>query len=233
MFFDLDNTLWDFETNSELAMLYVFRTYGLDKKGVDYKTFFEFYSRINHQLWKAYRIGQITKKELIVKRFQETFDNLNIKNIDPETMNSHYLGAMPEQTKLKPGAKELLDYLHNKKYKMYIITNGFSEVQYKKIVRSGLVSYFKKTFISEEIKVAKPGKEIFRYAVKSANAKKHESLMIGDDWESDIEGAAGFGIDSIYIPVNEADYLIRKQIPESGSSRIYVLKNISEAVGIL
>jgi len=92
-----------------------------------------------------------------------------------------------------------LNYLKSKKYVMSIITNGFREVQYKKLENSGLKPYFQKMFISEVVKTPKPGVEIFEHAIKSVNAKKSESLMIGDDWEVDVIGAAGFGIDSVFF----------------------------------
>ena len=85
-----------------------------------------------------------------------TFDELNINGIDPEDMNAFYLGEMAGQTCLKPGVNEVLNFLKGKNYSMFIITNGFKEVQFKKIENTGLVNFFQKVFISEEIKVSKP-----------------------------------------------------------------------------
>ena len=109
---------------------------------------------------------------------------------------------MPKQRYLNEGALDILKYLKLKRYKLYIITNGFKEVQYKKLNSSGLMRFFEKVFVSEEVKTPKPGREIFEYAIKSANAKKSVSLMIGDDWDVDILGASNFGIDSVYYPKN-------------------------------
>ena len=114
-----------------------------------------------------------------------------------ELVNEAYLAEMPGLTKLVDGAKELLDYLQGK-YEMAVITNGVKEVQHKKIIQSGLAKYFEKLFISEEIGSTKPKREIFEHAIKSMNARKKNSLMIGDSWEADILGARNFGIDQIY-----------------------------------
>ncbi|WP_320111817.1 YjjG family noncanonical pyrimidine nucleotidase [Draconibacterium orientale] len=198
LFFDLDNTLWDFKTNSKCAMQETFNSLGLAQKGVAFDDFFEIYTKHNAELWTAYRKKEVSKKELSHQRFQFTFDSLAINGVDALAMNDLYLREMPKQSHLIEGAKEILDYVKSKTYRLFIITNGFKEVQHEKLKQSGLQSYFEKVFISEEIKMPKPGREIFEYAIKSSNAKKKNSLMIGDDWEVDICGAANFGIDAVY-----------------------------------
>ena len=202
IFFDLDNTLWDFEKNSRFAMKSTFEQFNLKEQNIEFSNFFEIYLENNHNLWAAYRKKDIHKKELIRKRFQLTFDSLQIEGISPENMNKTYLNEMPKQRYLNEGALDILKYLKLKRYKLYIITNGFKEVQYKKLNSSGLMRFFEKVFVSEEVKTPKPGREIFEYAIKSANAKKSVSLMIGDDWDVDILGASNFGIDSVYYPKN-------------------------------
>jgi putative hydrolase of the HAD superfamily len=102
------------------------------------------------------------------------------------------------QTALIPNAKYILKYLI-KNYSLYIITNGFMDVQLAKIKNSGLSGYFKKIFTSEHARSSKPNRGIFEYALKSVNARKKESLMIGDDLEIDIKGAREFGIDQVYF----------------------------------
>jgi len=202
LFFDLDNTIWDFNSNSYDA-LYV----ALDKLQLldligSYDAFFKIYSKVNDNLWDLYRHGLITKKVLSVQRFEETFEKYGTPlNIGGEVVNATYLTEMPLQTKLVEGARKVLDYLHGR-YDVAIITNGFKEVQYDKIIKSGLSKYFRKIFISEEIGAQKPKKEIFEYAIKSMNAPKNSSLMIGDSWDADIVGAMNFGIDQIYFNPN-------------------------------
>lgn len=199
LFFDLDNTLWDFKTNSRYAMLETFNILGIDKNSVDFDNFFDTYCVYNDNLWAAYRKKEVTKKELTRQRFQLTFDSLGIKNVDALMMNDVYLKEMPKQSHLIDGAREILDYTKSKGYRLFIITNGFKEVQHEKLKQAGLQNYFEKVFISEEIKIPKPGRGIFEHAIKSSNAKKKSSLMIGDDWEVDILGALHFGIDAVYF----------------------------------
>jgi putative hydrolase of the HAD superfamily len=175
-----------------------FTHFGIQNQNIDPDLFFEVYSRHNHNLWGEYREKKLGKKELTQRRFRQTFDELHIVNTDPVEMNSFYLGEMPKQIHLNDGCTDILTYLKNKKYKLYIITNGFREVQHQKLESSGLSYYFKKVFISEDVKIPKPGTGIFEYAIKSSNAKKTNSLMIGDDWDTDIKGAVNFGIDAVY-----------------------------------
>lgn len=196
IFFDLDNTLWDFKKNSRLAMFSTFSFFQI--KQIQFGQFYEVYEKHNNQAWNDYREKKVSKKELIVSRFQKTFDELGINDIDPLLMNTHYLNEMPKQKELVEGALNLLEKLAAKGLKLYIITNGFKEVQHKKLESSGIKKYFKRIYISEEVKTPKPGKEIFEYAIKSSNAKKTQSLMVGDDYEVDVMGAIHFGIDAVY-----------------------------------
>ncbi len=172
------------------------------QKLTEFEHFFEVYSKHNTELWESYRNNGVSKKELIQKRFKNTFTELNIKGVNPEVMNDHYLMVMPQQKELNEGVVDILSYLKNKNYQLFIITNGFREVQHKKLVSSGLDPFFCKIYISEEVKIPKPGREIFEYAVKSSNAKKSKSIMIGDDLEVDVLGALNYGMDAIHYQNN-------------------------------
>lgn len=197
LFFDLDNTLWDFRKNSYFALKISYLKYKDIIGEEDFDKFYAVYLRHNDRLWKGYRNGEVSKENLILKRFGDTFQELRIAGIDAAEFNAAYLEEMPNQPCLVEGASDILEYLH-KKYSLYIITNGFREVQSKKLENAGIKDFFKKIFISEIIKIHKPDPEIFIYAVQSVNARKSESLMIGDDPDVDIIGACRAGIDQVY-----------------------------------
>ena len=199
LFFDLDNTIWDFDSNSYEALYLALDKLHLLEMIAPYDTFYKIYSLENDKLWNLYRQGLMPKKVLRVQRFEASFErNGTPLKIGGGDVNDAYLLEMVNQTKLIEGAREVLDYLHGR-YKIAIITNGFKEVQYDKIHKSMLSKYFSKVFISEEIGTPKPGKKIFEHALKSMNAPKKCTLMIGDSWEADILGAMNFGIDQIYF----------------------------------
>lgn len=194
----------------------------------DFNLFFETYTRHNNSLWLSYRNNEVIKKDLTRLRFQNTFDDLEIKSIEAQKMNELYLHEMPSQKVLNEGVIEILNYFKKKHYHLNIITNGFSEVQRKKIETSGLKPYFDKIFISEEIKSPKPERAIFEYAVKSSNARKSQSLMVGDDWEVDVLGAVNYGIDAVHYQRHHDENLTNVSNPLNSSCILYKIGEIGQ-----
>jgi putative hydrolase of the HAD superfamily len=235
LFFDLDNTLWDFNTNSYDALYIALKKMELLDRIGNYDDYFAKYHAVNERLWDLYRENKITKQVLRGRRFEESLE-LNDTPMpgigDP--LNDAYLAEMPKQLKLVPGARSVLDYLHHK-YRMAIITNGFKEVQVDKLVQSGLKKYFDKVFISEEVGAQKPHKLIFEHAVKSMNAPKKSSLMIGDSWEADIIGARMFGMDQVYYcpDPNRQPSPYDPSTSQSVRSRTTIISHLEQLMGIL
>jgi putative hydrolase of the HAD superfamily len=226
IFFDLDNTLWDFGKNSLNAMYVTFQRLSL--QGLyDFDLFFETYTKHNHALWESYRNREVVKKELTRLRFQNTFDEIEIKGVNPDEMNTLYLEEMPKQKELIEGVPEILIYLKKKRYHLNIITNGFREVQYEKIETSGLKPFFDKIFISEEIKSPKPESEIFEYSIKSSNAKKLSSIMVGDDWEIDVLGAVNCGIDAVHYQSNPMQNLTKVRNKYNTHCQVFKIGSLS------
>lgn len=244
LFFDLDNTLWNFSANSGVAMKITLEQNALLSRLSSYEEFFEVYEKINHALWTDYHQKRITKQELIVERFHSSLQKFGIDGLNWEELNRQYLKNMALQTILFTGTIEMLNLLQTKGFKMYIITNGFKEVQHDKLINCGLNHFFSRVFISEEIKTTKPHRQIFEYALKSSNASKKKSIMIGDSWETDIEGALNFGMDQIMF-LNQGKHQIpeavSKQIPDSVTgyiqlkslTRTYFINDIRELSSIL
>ncbi len=197
IFFDLDHTLWDFETNSNLAFKEIFSKHNIK---LDVSVFLNYYKNINSYYWKLYREEKVTKSELRYKRLKDTFDKANYVISDSliDSLAFDYIDVLPNNNNLFEGAREILEYL-SQDYKLHIITNGFNEVQSKKLKNSGIDVYFDKVITSEEVGVKKPNPKIFQYALKKANANLNESIMIGDNWEADIMGAKNTGLDVIFF----------------------------------
>ena len=195
IFFDLDHTLWDFEKNSNLTFIKIFKINDLE---INIDVFLEAYNPINTNYWNLYRENKISKEKLRFFRLSDTFDKLEIDIDDSliKKLSIDYIDHLSDNNNLIPGSIEVLDYLDNK-YDMHIITNGFKEVQKKKIEKSNIIKYFKTITISEEVGYKKPNPIIFDYALKKANAKSSSSLMIGDSYKADVLGAIGFGMSAI------------------------------------
>lgn len=200
IFFDLDHTLWDFERNAEETKRELFISLQLQEKGIpSYIAFREKYIGINMGLWALYREDKIGKEELNFRRFYDTFCLFGINDRQlGEDMAAGFVQGISSKTYLFPYAMELLEYLYPK-YPLHIITNGFEEVQFAKLKNSGMNRFFTSIITSEEAGSKKPDSEIFNFALRKTGAAASESLMIGDDLEIDIRGAAEAGIDQVFV----------------------------------
>jgi putative hydrolase of the HAD superfamily len=201
LFFDLDHTLWDFESNSKETIQELYNTHRLADLGiVDFDGFYSTYSAHNHRLWDRYTKGFIKQEELRWKRVYLSLLDFKVAN-EPlaKQMSQAYLEILPNKKHLFPYTIEILEYLKQKDYKMHLITNGFESVQFKKIKNSGLQDYFIEVITSEASNSLKPQKEIFEYALKNANASVEKSIMIGDNESADIQGGINMGMDTIFV----------------------------------
>jgi putative hydrolase of the HAD superfamily len=206
LFFDLDHTLWDFATNEQLTLSDLYNNYKLGEYFDSFEAFFEGYKPINADLWIKYRHGLIKKAELNVGRFHHTFLTAGLNQVELAEKFAHEFVAFNSRKEaVMPHTFELLDYLRPN-YQMHIITNGFIEAQKVKMEMSGLRPYFQKLFISEEVGAQKPKVAFFEYAIKSCNARKKESLVIGDSLEIDIQGAKNFGLDHVFYNPHQSPH---------------------------
>ncbi len=198
VFFDLDHTLWDYDRNSRETLHELFNKHSLAELGVvSSDLFVEDFIRINHMMWDKLHKGYITKQQLRKERFKHTLELYNIKSDDiVEKLIESYMEECPKKDHVFPGAIETLSYLQ-KKYSLSIITNGFKEAQYKKLLSGNLQQYFTHIHISEEVGFSKPEPQIFHHAVKYAKVNHQSCVMIGDNIEVDIAGANHAGINSI------------------------------------
>lgn len=203
VFFDLDRTLWDFDTNSKTALRTIFNDLELSRRGIDdYAEFVKTYEVINDKLWGYYRIGSMSKQDLRKKRFTLTLKEFGVFDETlGKRLDSAYLEVSPYQTNLMPGTLETLEYLAGK-YKLHIITNGFEEVQQVKMKRSGLESFFDVVLTSERAKARKPDPVVFNLAFKLAKANAENSIMIGDDLRTDILGARNVSMAQVFLNPN-------------------------------
>jgi putative hydrolase of the HAD superfamily len=200
LFFDLDNTLWDFDRNSVDVLGKLFTENKLaEKLNTDFKTFHDFYYKKNNELWHLYYFQKIKKEELRYKRFNDTFRNFGYDDLPlSKHLAEEYLKVSPYSKRLISGCEEVLEHFHGKHH-LHIITNGFTEVQNIKLDNCGIRKYFKTIIISEEHGLTKPNVEIFRLAEEKADAAPEKCVMIGDNWVSDIEGAIGAGWKAVYL----------------------------------
>ncbi|MDR0988777.1 MAG: YjjG family noncanonical pyrimidine nucleotidase [Prevotellaceae bacterium] len=202
LFFDLDDTLWAFSQNAHDTFVEMYNYYGYDRFFESFDHFYELYEARNGALWNAYGNAQITKEELNRERFRYPLQTVGIH--DDELANAFaadFFNVVTTKTGLMPHAQEVLEYL-SPRYNLYILSNGFRELQGLKMQAAGIDHYFKQVILSEDIGVLKPNSEIFYYALSSTQSELSTSLMIGDNWVNDMVGAKEIGLKQAYYNVN-------------------------------
>lgn len=200
VFVDLDDTIWDFTANSKVAMRTVFETHGLDAQ-CPYGRFIECYLKHNEQLWELYHHGRITKDYLMSERFRVSFEECGISYLDenfPARFDYDYLETIVMQKQVVAGAHELLSHL-KMRGEVHILSNGFKNLQSRKLKSGGLDGYISKIILSDDIGITKPDKLLFDYALQTAGGEARTALMIGDNYDADILGAHEAGWRTIFF----------------------------------
>ncbi len=197
VFFDLDHTLWDFDRNSALTFKKILFEQSIS---VDLEQFLAIYVQVNLSYWKLYREERINKSELRYQRLKTTFDQLEYPIDDEQIDNlSHdYIAHLSNFNHLFPNTIDILEYL-KPKYRLHVITNGFQEIQEKKMRNSGILDYFNHVVNSEMAGVKKPNPYIFQLALNRAGIPPENAIMVGDSLEADILGAQAVGFHTLHF----------------------------------
>ena len=225
LFFDLDRTLWDFDTNSTETLTEIISDFQLHTHIVftDNEHFIEVYKKINNELWSAYGNNIITKERVRNERFEMVLRSFNINDAKLAlAISDAYIHRSPLKKALMPSAIDVLQYLSGK-YTLHIITNGFNDVQFVKLKNSQLESFFTHIITSEKAESKKPAPAIFDFALQVSGATLKNSIMIGDNMEADCIGARRFGMDQIFY---NTDNIIHQEKFTHEVSSLLELKRI-------
>ena len=201
LFIDFDDTLYDTHGNSEIALQELFDILELKRYFDKLEDFTTPYWSANIELWGQYSRGEIERDYLIVERFRRPLSMG--KGLDPDPdyclkASDIFLELNSQKSGLVEGARELLDYLQPR-YRLHLCSNGFHEVQYKKLNASDTARYFTHVILSEDAGVNKPNPDFFEYALRQTGAERESTLMIGDNYNTDIKGAMSAHIDTLYF----------------------------------
>ena len=212
LFIDFDDTLYDTYGNAVIALRETFEEFHLERYFSDPQVFYDAYWAANIDLWTRYSKGEITRDYLIVERFRRPLSrsarfpacDIPTQGSDDSyveklclTINDRFLDYCSSKPGVIDGAHELMDYLKGKGYRMHMCSNGFHEVQYKKLDACGLRDHFDTIILSEDAGANKPSKAFFDYAFQRSGASPATTLMIGDNLRTDIVGAKEAGLDTI------------------------------------
>ena len=194
IFFDLDDTIFDFHIAEKTALIKTLNFLGVEPKEQTLAR----YSELNLMQWKLLEKGEITRAEVKVRRYQLLFDELGVDCSAAEAA-AYYEQQLSIGHWFIEGAEELLQQTYNK-YNLYIVSNGTAVVQHGRIKSSGIEKYFKDIFISQEIGFNKPKREFFENCFeKIDNFKKDETIIVGDSLSSDIQGGKNVGIKTVWF----------------------------------
>jgi len=251
LFIDFDDTLYDTYGNAVIALRETFEAFNLGQWFPDPQVFYDAYWQANIDLWSRYSRGEITRDFLIVERFRRPLcasealrsfsSTKSMKSAPPAPelceeesasafkdyclqVSDKFLDFCANKPGVVEGARELMDYLRGKGYRMHLCSNGFHEVQYKKLAACGLRDYFQSIILSEDAGANKPSQQFFDYAFKVSGASRETTIMIGDNLQTDIIGAHDAGLDTI---------LFNRWNVEPSDIPTHTVTKLSEIKGIL
>lgn len=201
---DLDDTLQDFHANSREALERLHDVSGLERWFATVEAWCECYMHHNRELWALYAAGATTKEALRRDRFALPLIDGGCPRDEAvarwHELDTAYLDLLAQGRHMVAGAMELLDHLRQRGVPMGILSNGFKEVQYRKIATAGIGDYFSHVVLSDDIGIQKPDRRIFDHAMRLAGyADPSRMLMIGDNPVADIDGATGAGWQAVYF----------------------------------
>ncbi len=162
---------------------------------------------------------------MVNTRFSTLFKELK-KEIDGILFEQKYRNYLNEGHDLMVGAFDLVQELKDD-YDLYIVTNGISKTQYRRLRDSGLYPLFKDIFVSEDTGFQKPMKAYFDYVfARIPNFSKEQTLIIGDSLTSDIKGGQLAGIATCWFnPGNKVN--------ETGIEPDYQIQTLEELYQLL
>lgn len=221
LFFDIDDTLLDFQATEKEALRALFAEQNMDLTAEDERR----YKEINQGLWNAYENGKIDRDEVLNTRFSTFFMHYNLE-FDGSLLERKYRSYLEQGHQLIDGAMDVILHLQPQ-YELYIVSNGVTKTQDRRLRDSGLYPYFKDIFVSEDTGFQKPMKEFFEYVFdRIPNYIPEQGLIIGDSLSADIKGGQISGLDTCWFNP------LRKE-NQSGLSPTFEIQQLKEIHEIL
>lgn len=228
---DLDDTLIDFTTNAAAALSRMWQEQDvLQRLFTSAARWEERYEHHNQALWAQYSRAEIERDYLRMERFRRPLVEAGLPDAEARQLSTaydpYYLDLLAQGKVLMPGAIELLEWLRSQSYTIGILSNGFKEVQHRKIRNAGLEPYIDIVVLSDDIGINKPDPRIYRYAMERAGQPDPSAhLMIGDNPDTDIAGALAAGWNAIWYLPERAGKSLADRFPP-GATLVRTLSDI-------
>ena len=203
--FDLYGTLVDINTDEDCEVLWEKLSLFYKFKGADYSPL-SLKEAYKEKVKKAQSAITDTKyPDIVIEEvFNDLFKDKNV-NVSKDTLydTAHLFRVLSiKYIKLYDGVIELLELLKKKGKKVYLLSNAQRIFTLYEIKMLNIEKFFDDILFSSDFKVCKPDILFYNQLLEKLNLDKHETIMIGNDYIADIEGAYNFGIDSLYIDSN-------------------------------
>ena len=221
LFLDLDDTILDFQKAEHIALSKTLRSFGLEPtEGV-----LKRYNLINKAHWEALERKELTREQVKVGRFQVLFREYGLQ-VDSQVCAQRYMENLAQGHYFLPGAEAAVARL-SEKYKLYLVSNGTTDVQMSRLDSAGIGRYFQEIFISQEMGADKPDQVFFdRCFARIPGFDKQKAMIVGDSLTSDILGGRNAGITTCWV--NSKQKPAREDIPAD-----YQIKALSELEQLL
>lgn len=206
--FDLYGTLVDIHTNEKKKylwekMAYMYcaagARYTYDELREQYKIFCD--EEINSVKARTGRPYCDIKIEKIFKRLYH-FKGVKAGDAMAVMTAQTFRCISVQYIKLYDGVTEVLDRIKDEGKRIYLLSNAQRVFTEPELRITGIAEYFDGIIISSDEETAKPSTEIFDILFERYNINKKESIMIGNDYGTDIKGGVDAGVDTLYIHSN-------------------------------
>ena len=198
--FDLDGTLYDYDTLDREAFVRVGELVR-ERLGVSEEQYEEAFMRARKSTKK--KLGETAPSHSRMLYFQKTLEYLDIRPLYLALeMYETYWGLFLEKMDLYPGARNLLEALHEKYIRVAVCTDLLAHIQHRKLKALGMMDDVDCLVTSEEAGVEKPSPKIFALCLKKLRLEAEEVCFVGDNYERDIKGAMAAGMCAVWFCPN-------------------------------
>jgi HAD superfamily hydrolase (TIGR01549 family) len=156
------------------------------------------YQRINHDLWAAFRRGEIAQGPLARERFRRLLREIGGDPRRASRLGEAYLDHLSRHGDRLPGCRPVLRRLR-KRYRLGVVTNGIDRVQRSRLAASGLAPLFDIVVTSQSCGFAKPDPRILHVALGEIGIAPRHALYVGDDPAIDGAAARAAGVGFVWM----------------------------------